>query len=93
MTGDELSAYGLSRIGQQSLISAGESVADGGDFTSLEQGAATSVWCATSPQLAGMGGVYCQDVDVAPILQDNSASNTACAPTRSIRQQRSGYGN
>ncbi|TGE03769.1 oxidoreductase [Hymenobacter fodinae] len=31
------------------------------------QGAATSVWCATSPQLAGLGGVYCEDNDVATI--------------------------
>jgi NAD(P)-dependent dehydrogenase (short-subunit alcohol dehydrogenase family) len=30
-----------------------------------EEGAATSVWCATSPQLEGMGGVYCEDVDIA----------------------------
>jgi hypothetical protein len=32
---------------------------------SAEQGAATSVWCATSEELAGMGGVYCEDVDIA----------------------------
>jgi NAD(P)-dependent dehydrogenase (short-subunit alcohol dehydrogenase family) len=31
----------------------------------VEQGAATSVWCATSAQLDGMGGVYCEDVDIA----------------------------
>jgi NAD(P)-dependent dehydrogenase (short-subunit alcohol dehydrogenase family) len=31
----------------------------------VEQGAATSVWCATSPQLEGKGGVYCEDVDIA----------------------------
>lgn len=31
----------------------------------VEQGAATSVWCATSAQLEGMGGVYCEDVDIA----------------------------
>jgi NAD(P)-dependent dehydrogenase (short-subunit alcohol dehydrogenase family) len=30
-----------------------------------EQGAATSVWCATSAQLDGKGGVYCEDVDIA----------------------------
>jgi len=30
-----------------------------------EQGAATGVWCATSPQLDGLGGVYCEDCDVA----------------------------
>jgi NAD(P)-dependent dehydrogenase (short-subunit alcohol dehydrogenase family) len=36
-----------------------------GGFKTTEQGAATSVWCATSPQLTGMGGVYCEDVDIA----------------------------
>ncbi|EPG2632178.1 SDR family NAD(P)-dependent oxidoreductase [Pseudomonas aeruginosa] len=30
-----------------------------------EQGAATQVWAATSPQLEGMGGLYCEDCDVA----------------------------
>ncbi len=30
-----------------------------------EQGAATTVWCATSPQLDGLGGLYCEDCDVA----------------------------
>jgi NAD(P)-dependent dehydrogenase (short-subunit alcohol dehydrogenase family) len=30
-----------------------------------EQGAATSVWAATSPQLDGLGGLYLEDVDVA----------------------------
>ncbi|RAN79211.1 oxidoreductase [Bacillus sp. SRB_336] len=34
-------------------------------FKTPEQGAATSVWAATSPQLEGMGGVYCEDCDVA----------------------------
>ncbi|WP_328321534.1 SDR family NAD(P)-dependent oxidoreductase [Streptomyces sp. NBC_00388] len=29
------------------------------------QGAATQVWAATSPQLAGEGGVYCEDCDIA----------------------------
>jgi NAD(P)-dependent dehydrogenase (short-subunit alcohol dehydrogenase family) len=30
-----------------------------------EQGAATIVWCAVSPQLDGMGGVYCEDCEIA----------------------------
>ncbi len=34
-------------------------------FESPEQGAATQVWAATSPRLAGLGGLYCEDVDVA----------------------------
>ncbi|NYV74065.1 oxidoreductase, partial [Streptomyces sp. UH6] len=34
-------------------------------FKTPGQGAATQVWAATSPRLAGMGGVYCEDCDVA----------------------------
>ncbi len=39
------------------------------------QGAATSVWCATSPQLDGLGGVYCHNCDVAPLVTVDPASN------------------
>ncbi len=42
---------------------AGNLVATG--FKTPEQGAATSVWTATSPRLDGMGGVYCEDCDIA----------------------------
>jgi NAD(P)-dependent dehydrogenase (short-subunit alcohol dehydrogenase family) len=38
---------------------------DIGAFKNTEQGAATSVWCATSSQVDGMGGVYCEDCDIA----------------------------
>lgn len=31
----------------------------------IPQGAATTVWCATSPVLNSIGGVYCENVDVA----------------------------
>ena len=38
-----------------------------------EQGAATSVWCATSRQLEGLGGVYCEDCDIAvPVPGDST---------------------
>jgi NAD(P)-dependent dehydrogenase (short-subunit alcohol dehydrogenase family) len=33
----------------------------------VPQGAATSVWCATSPMLAATGGVYCEDADIAAL--------------------------
>ncbi|WP_328883780.1 oxidoreductase [Streptomyces sp. NBC_00299] len=36
----------------------------------VEQGAATSVWCATSPQLTGLGGVYCENCDVSPLVTE-----------------------
>ncbi|MFF5018338.1 SDR family NAD(P)-dependent oxidoreductase [Streptomyces sp. NPDC001165] len=34
-------------------------------FKSPQQGAATQVWAATSPQLDGLGGVYLEDCDIA----------------------------
>jgi len=38
-----------------------------------EQGAATSVWCATRRQLEGLGGVYCEDCDIAvPVPSDST---------------------
>jgi len=37
-------------------------------FKTPEQGAATQVWAATSPQLEGKGGVYCEDCDVAKMF-------------------------
>ena len=40
----------------------------------VEQGAATSVWCATSPQLVGMGGVYCENGDIAGETTDPEAT-------------------
>jgi NAD(P)-dependent dehydrogenase (short-subunit alcohol dehydrogenase family) len=36
-----------------------------------EQGAATSTWAATSPALDGMGGVYCEDCDIAKPTDPN----------------------
>lgn len=39
-----------------------------------QQGAATSVWCATSPQLDGMGGVYCADCDIARALPSDEST-------------------
>jgi NAD(P)-dependent dehydrogenase (short-subunit alcohol dehydrogenase family) len=41
-------------------------------FKTPEQGASTSVWAATSPALQGMGGVYCEDCDIAEPTQSGS---------------------
>lgn len=40
-------------------------------FKTIQQGAATPLWCATSPQLDGLGGVYCEDCDVARVTTSN----------------------
>jgi len=46
---------------------------EGADRKTPQQGAATSVWCATSPQLAGMGGVYCVNCEIAPLLPSDES--------------------
>ena len=45
-----------------------------GDFAwkTIPQGAATSCWAATAPELEGKGGVYCEDCHVAEV-DDGSA--------------------
>ncbi len=41
----------------------------------IAQGAATTVWCATSPQLNGIGGVYCENTDIAELDEGNIENN------------------
>ncbi|MDR8414754.1 SDR family NAD(P)-dependent oxidoreductase [Nonomuraea sp. 3-1Str] len=50
------------------IDAAGKQVND--DFKTPAQGAATQVWAATSPQLAGKGGVHCEDCDIAEPFGD-----------------------
>lgn len=40
----------------------------------IPQGAATTVWCATSKMLDDIGGVYCEDVDIAELAFDPTVS-------------------
>jgi NAD(P)-dependent dehydrogenase (short-subunit alcohol dehydrogenase family) len=39
-----------------------------------EQGAATQVWAATAPALDGMGGVYCEDCEIAEVDDEGNTS-------------------
>jgi len=41
----------------------------------IPQGAATTVWCATSPMLNTIGGVYCEDGDIAALATESSFSS------------------
>ena len=49
-------------------------------FKTPAQGAATSVWCATSPMLAGGGGVYCEDCDIARAVPADDTSFSGVRP-------------
>jgi len=58
-------------LAQEEMIAAGWLDAAGKpadpSFKTPQQGAATAVWAATSPRLAGMGGLYCEDCEIAPL--------------------------
>lgn len=41
-------------------------------FKNTEQGGATAVWAATSPSLNDMGGLYCEDCDIAQAATEES---------------------
>jgi NAD(P)-dependent dehydrogenase (short-subunit alcohol dehydrogenase family) len=56
-------------------------------FKTPDQGAATSVWCATSAQLDGMGGVYCENVDIAVAVPADFAAPSGVRPWAMDREQ------
>ncbi|HKB90935.1 MAG TPA: oxidoreductase [Opitutaceae bacterium] len=60
MTEEELRAAGIYR--ENGVLKVPER------FKTIEQGSATTIWCAVSPQLSGKGGVYCEDCDIAQLV-------------------------
>lgn len=40
----------------------------------IPQGASTTVWCATSPLLINIGGVFCEDTDIAALALEEGMS-------------------
>lgn len=63
----------------EEMVALGWKTADGGVppqiaamFKSPEAGAATTVWALTSDKLDGLGGLYCEDCDVARAADDTS---------------------
>ncbi|SDT87281.1 NAD(P)-dependent dehydrogenase, short-chain alcohol dehydrogenase family [Verrucomicrobium sp. GAS474] len=62
LVADDLKAFGVTLGADGSWILAPDSPFK---LKTIPQGAATTVWCATSPRLNGLGGVYCQDCEIA----------------------------
>lgn len=46
----------------------------------VEQGAATTVWAASSPVLDGLSGLYCEDADVAEIVDIDGHADHGVRP-------------
>ncbi|MDT0446686.1 oxidoreductase [Streptomyces johnsoniae] len=49
-------------------------------WKTAEEGAATQVWAAASPRLAGLGGVYCEDCDVAEPAAPGTVLGSGVSP-------------
>ncbi|MFP6596843.1 MAG: oxidoreductase [Candidatus Hydrogenedentota bacterium] len=52
-----------------------------GAFKTPTQGAGTTLWCATNPKLDNLGGVYCENCDIADMQgDDENARYVGVAP-------------
>ena len=49
-------------------------------FKTPSQGCTTTLWAATSPLLADLGGLYCEDCDVAQLVNADSPPFSGVAP-------------
>jgi NAD(P)-dependent dehydrogenase (short-subunit alcohol dehydrogenase family) len=60
-------SYSADRLREMGYIDAeGKAIIDpANNKKTIPQGAATQVWCAVSPTLDGMGGVYCENSNIA----------------------------
>ncbi len=77
--GDELAGIGI-RIDADGKKDVSLFEANGGIVKSVEQGAATTIWAALSPMLGGLGGLYCEDCDVARMVAADDPSADGVRP-------------
>jgi NAD(P)-dependent dehydrogenase (short-subunit alcohol dehydrogenase family) len=78
MTDEDLRPYGIYRVNGVITIPDVTKVPE--RFKTVEQGAATTIWAAVSPQLNGKGGVYCEDCDIAAMVPADSKLNSGVRP-------------
>jgi NAD(P)-dependent dehydrogenase (short-subunit alcohol dehydrogenase family) len=65
LTDEELKTWSITRVN-------GKLVAPSGGYKTPAQGAATTLWCCVSTELTAMGGVYCEDCDIAELVPNDS---------------------
>ena len=64
--------YALEHLENEEMVALGRLKEDGSPsdlaknfFKTPSQGASRTLWCATSPKLKDIGGVFCEDCDIA----------------------------
>ncbi|OWQ48819.1 oxidoreductase [Roseateles noduli] len=80
LTAEDYAAFGLSPDAARGVAPKGLSVEEGGRYKNLAQGAATTLWCATSRQLDGLGGLYCENCDVARVVAEGESFDGGVRP-------------
>jgi hypothetical protein len=70
-TEEQVKAYGVLDANGKRIIDPSR------QLMTIEQGAATQVWCATSSLLNGLGGVYCENVEIARVVPPDERSGWA----------------
>jgi NAD(P)-dependent dehydrogenase (short-subunit alcohol dehydrogenase family) len=66
LSDEELAGFGIQRRPEGGFL-VGEDFGTRPGAKTIPQGAATTVWCATHPDLDDEGGQYCEDCDIAAI--------------------------
>jgi len=56
------------------------------NFKTPSQGAATQVWCATNPRLDGLGGVYCENCEVANVNSETGPQSISIDRSLGLQQ-------
>jgi NAD(P)-dependent dehydrogenase (short-subunit alcohol dehydrogenase family) len=74
LTREEIEQFGAVDADGSAIVDPGR------DLKSPQQGAATTIWCATSPGLNGIGGVYCEDCDIAAVAPDGQLGGPGVRP-------------
>ncbi|MES3106863.1 oxidoreductase [Sphingomonas aurantiaca] len=66
LTDEEIDSFGARHASGEAIV------APDRDMKSTDQGASTLVWCASSPLLRDIGGVYCENSDVARVMPEDA---------------------
>lgn len=70
LTSEEIAAFGVHDANGRLVV------APERDMKTPAQGAATGLWCATSPLLRGIGGLYCEDCNIARLTETEDAGRS-----------------
>lgn len=79
LSDEDLKQFGVQRDEQGQLMKE-HYLATNPSAKTIEQGAATQLWCAVSPELDGKGGLYCEDCNIAQLNPEEGFASSGVKP-------------